>query len=291
MERDESVITIDQNGLITALYPGEAYVYAESANGLMESLLIVVEPIYVEHIEIPESIVIGTTEQYQFTPVIYPENASIKDITWTTSDSSVAEVNADDNSLRINGTGTAVISCHATDESGVSASINVNVIRRIASISLDRYSVTLMEKQTTQLTAYIDPVDATDYELQWQSSNEEVATVDSNGYIEALAAGQTMITTTALQDGNIYNDECLIIVEKEVTGITSISLDEIKILVENGSLIVRNLPVGITATVYNLSGTLIAQKQSIGEDIIFNLCNNPVYILSIGNHNLKVYMK
>ena len=100
-----------------------------------------------------------------------------------------------------------------------------------------------------------------------------------------------MITTTALQDGNIYNDECLIIVEKEVTGITSISLDEIKILVENGSLIVRNLPVGITATVYNLSGTLIAQKQSIGEDIIFNLCNNPVYILSIGNHNLKVYMK
>ena len=288
---DESVITIDQNGLITALYPGEAYVYAESANGLMESLLIVVEPIYVEHIEIPESLVIGTTEQYQFTPVIYPENASIKDITWTTSDSSVAEVNADDNSLRINGTGTAVISCHATDGSGVSASINVNVIRRIASISLDRYSVTLMEKQTTQLTAYIDPVDATDYELQWQSSNEEVATVDSNGYIEALAAGQTMITTTALQDGNIYNDECLIIVEKEVTGITSISLDEIKILVENGSLIVRNLPVGITATVYNLSGTLIAQKQSIGEDIIFNLCNNPVYILSIGNHNLKVYMK
>lgn len=288
---DESIITIDQNGLITALYPGEAYVYAESANGLMESLLIVVEPIYVEHIEIPESLVIGTTEQYQFTPVIYPENASIKNITWTTSDSSVAEVNTDDNSLRINGTGTAVISCHATDGSGVSASINVNVIRRIASISLDRYSVTLMEKQNTQLTALIDPVDATDYELQWKSSNEEVATVDSNGYIEALAAGQTMITATALQDGYIYNDECLIIVEKEVTGITSISLDEIKILVENGSLIVKNLPVGTIATVYNLSGTLIAQKQSIGEDIIFNLCNNPVYILSIGNYNLKVYMR
>lgn len=68
--------------------------------------------------------------------------------------------------------------------------------------------VTLSESQKTlefggifDLEATILPTDATDKRVTWESSNTGVATVDENGRIAAVAAGETMITAKSVEGG------------------------------------------------------------------------------------------
>ena len=58
-------------------------------------------------------------------------------------------------------------------------------------------STTLTIGNSETLEATVEPKDATDKTITWKSSNEEVATVDANGTVTALKAGQATITATA----------------------------------------------------------------------------------------------
>ena len=50
------------------------------------------------------------------------------------------------------------------------------------------------------LTATVNPSNATDKSLTWKSSNPNVATVDSNGKVHAVAYGTAVISATSVQD-------------------------------------------------------------------------------------------
>ena len=56
---------------------------------------------------------------------------------------------------------------------------------------------TIETGKTSQLTAKVEPADATDATVTWQSSNEDVATVDQNGLVTAKKAGTATITATS----------------------------------------------------------------------------------------------
>ena len=69
----------------------------------------------------------------------------------------------------------------------------------IESVSLNKEALTLEEQQAETLVATINPSETTDdTTLTWKSSNEEVATVDSQGKVTALKAGSTTITVTTV---------------------------------------------------------------------------------------------
>lgn len=70
-----------------------------------------------------------------------------------------------------------------------------NKEQEIKEVSLDRKKVTLSVGTTYRLREIYEPYDilAT---IDWSSSNEEVAIVDSNGYVTAVGAGETTITAT-----------------------------------------------------------------------------------------------
>lgn len=85
--------------------------------------------------------------------------------------------------------------------SGYDATITkVAVVRgtvAVSGVTLDETKLSLEEGATATLTATVAPENATDKKVTWSSSAPSVATVDENGKVTAVKAGEAVITATA----------------------------------------------------------------------------------------------
>ena len=155
-------------------------------------------------------------ESVTLTTTCYPDNTTFsKKITWSSSDTNVATVDAN-GTVIAKSAGTAVIT--ATTENGKTASCTVTVEKKlipITEVCLDKSSATLPEGETTALTATVLPENTTDSKnVSWSSSNSEVAIVDANGTVTAKSAGTAVITATT-ENGKTAS--CTVTVNKKNT--------------------------------------------------------------------------
>lgn len=86
------------------------------------------------------------------------------------------------------------------DES-LKTSLGDSVTYVVRGVSLDRSALTLIEGGTAQLTATVEPIDATNKKVTWSSSAPGVATVDASGNVTAVAEGTATITATTDDGG------------------------------------------------------------------------------------------
>ena len=143
------------------------------------------------------------------TATVTPDDATDNSITWSSSNTSVATVDAN-GKVTAKAAGTATITATANDGSGVKASCVVTVEKKVvavSSITLSQSSATLTEGETLSLTATVKPTNATNKGITWSSSNTSVATVDTNGKVTAIAPGTATITATA-NDGSGAKASC-----------------------------------------------------------------------------------
>ena len=129
------------------------------------------------------------------TATVQPDNATNKTVTWSSSNASVASVS--NGAVSAVAVGTATITATAD---GKSATCNVTVSQKVIpvqSIKLDRSSLDLDVRKTFQIVAYVYPEDATDKTVTWSSSDENIATVDENGLVTAVAEGTAIISAMA----------------------------------------------------------------------------------------------
>jgi len=148
----------------------------------------------------------GETETLVAT--VLPDNASNRNVVWTSSNPAVATVN---NGLVSALTEGATIITVTTQDGNHTASCAVTVAKAIPviSVKLNKTTLTLMDGCKDTLIAIIFPDDASNKNVTWTSSNTNVATV-SNGIITALKAGTAKIIVTT-RDGN-KSDTCALIV-------------------------------------------------------------------------------
>ncbi len=119
---------------------------------------------------------------------ITPATAVTDQITWASSDESVASVK--DGEVTAKAAGIAEIS--ATAKSGLKKICRVKVTGESASlISLDEVALTLVKGASYTLSATANPANAS---LVWRSSNPTVATVEQDGTVRALKVGKAVIT-------------------------------------------------------------------------------------------------
>lgn len=147
---------------------------------------------------------------------ILPEDAKTKALDWASSDTKIVTVT--DGTLKAKSAGTAVVT--AKTESGIKSSCNVTVSdKQVTSITLSSTDVSVKEGKKIQLSAKTQPSDAPSGVLEWSSSNEKVAVVNSDGFVTGVKSGVASITC---KSENGKEASCTVTVKSEtITNPTS----------------------------------------------------------------------
>lgn len=201
---------VDENDADTNLY----------SNSVSEESEAVIIPEPVTGIEVANDyqhmgLFVGGSGKIRYS--VLPGNATNTNATFKSLNEKVATVDA-------NGVVTGVSEGNAdivitTEEGGFEAKCTVRV-DGIDARGIERVgdkTVTMGLNQTSQLQVKITPSDTTNKNVQWTSSNNSVATVDSNGGVTSKNSGSTIITVTT---HNGLKTEFFIEVETPVTNIT-----------------------------------------------------------------------
>ena len=146
---------------------------------------------------------------------VLPTNATNKNVTWSTNNSSVASVNNGTVTAHAKGQATITVT---TADGGYSASCSVTVNEvsttvSVQGVTLSTNTLSMKVGGTTTLTANIRPTNATNQNVTW-SSNSAVVSVN-NGLVTANSVGQATIRVTT-EDGN-YSDTCIVTVSENTT--------------------------------------------------------------------------
>jgi uncharacterized protein YjdB len=140
----------------------------------------------------------------QLTATVEPSNATNKTITWKSSDTSVATVDA---TGKVTGVkeGKVTISATADGKTGSVAltvladkDVAVTSVTATADVEQNEKGVyTISVDSTAQITTVVTPSEATDQKVSYTSSDEKLIKVDANGKVTAIAEGNATITVTA----------------------------------------------------------------------------------------------
>lgn len=179
---DENVATVDENGVVTAVADGECvittYVIAD----------------------IP-----ATAESAEAKPVVDEVAASEAEV----ADSAADSETPDDAVASEPEDTTDTDSSFGVVPDGLSAETKVTVTTKVEQITLNKTEGTLTVGNSVTVTATVTPDNATNATVNWTSSDEKVATVDSNGKVTAVAAGNATIKATSESDGDVSADYAL----------------------------------------------------------------------------------
>lgn len=177
----------------------------------------------------PKSIVLKTGQWYYDTTVeICPTNASRDCVTWHSSNPSVAMVNPSNGYIYAGTAGTAKIYATATDGSGCSDFLTVNVTRNpilVNSVELNQNTISIESGNTYTLSATVCPLNADNKALTWSTSNANVATI-CDGIVTAVSRGDATITARA-RDGSFAQDCCQVHVTGDIL-VRSITIEPVK---------------------------------------------------------------
>lgn len=139
---------------------------------------------------------------------VCPENASNKNVNWTSSDSSVATV-SDSGLVTAVSIGSAIITATAADGSGHCDCCTVTVTESIlvSDICVSPSEIALKVNDSCYLYETVMPSNASNKNVAWHSDNTSVALVNSSGLVYANGVGSATIYATA-QDGSGVCGSC-----------------------------------------------------------------------------------
>ena len=221
---NSDIVSVTQNGSVTANAMGEAEITATSNDGGFSKSckVTVIEPLVpaTSLTLTPKTMSLNIGESGSLELQILPNDCN-EILEWKSSDPSVATVNAGDITALAAGTTTITVR-----GSNTSASATVTVIDpyAVTGVTLDRTTLSLEMGETATLVATVLPEDARDKTVTWSSGNTAVATVDQQGKITTVSPGTAQITVTT-KDGS-FSASCALTVVERVVPITSISYAE-----------------------------------------------------------------
>ena len=159
----------------------------------------------------PSRIEIIEGESAVLSASVSPEAASDRAVAWSSSDRSVATV---DKAGTVHGLrpGTATVTATAEGKSGTCAVTVKAKAVPVTGVEVNPWAVTLSVRGTSKLSYTIRPADATNQNVKWESESPSVATVDSEGNVQGVAAGTAKICVIT-EDGG-FKSYCTVTVKK-----------------------------------------------------------------------------
>ena len=232
---DSKVVTVDANGKIKGINLGTATITVTSANGKKATITVNVtnQSIPVEEIKLnPSSATVDAGSTIQISPKIKPDNATNRELVWSSSDPSIASVDSKGVVKGIKA-GTVTITAKTKDGKVVATSIiTVNAAAPtptpmiITSLSFPEDNITIKKGNSLGLIIEIEPVELSSTKLNWKSSDSSIVSVDSNGKIKGLKTG-TVTITVSTNDGK--SATCTVTVTDDTVLVESITLNPNKL--------------------------------------------------------------
>lgn len=219
---DSTVASVDNNGIVTAVKPGSAVITAKVGNYQATCAVTVDAPL--KEI-VPEKAIIDMVKKQTANiaySVVPADTTDSKDVTFTSSDETVATVNSD-GKVTAKKAGKATVTI--TGANGIKATVTVNVSEiPVNEVVLSAQDEIIEAGAKKAITATLKPENNTDdnQDVTWTTSDEKIAKVvvdneDSHkATIEGVAAGSAVITATA---ANGTKAECTVKVPKHITSI------------------------------------------------------------------------
>lgn len=227
---DTSIATVN-NGLIKAVKEGEAIITVSiKEEELSKTITVTVTKKY--EIKLDEKEV--TLEEGQ-EKVLSPKYTEGSKLVWSSSDSSIATV-VDGKIVAVK-EGNAKVTVAIEGHEEIKAEVNVIVTKKVIfvdNVSVNYGNAELCIGETDQLSYSVSPEDATNKEIEWIVTPNDVASVDANGVLTALKAGNATVKANT-KDGSGKYAEFQIIVynlvaDMELSGASEMKVGESQML-------------------------------------------------------------
>ncbi len=228
---NENVVTVHPDtGVITAIANGEADIILTSVSNEMvfDSTKVIVSDttpdtdttIPVTGITINETdVTLNIGEEITVEAGISPSDATNQNIVWSSSNENIIAVNPDTGAVTAIAQGEADLIVTLVSNEMILDSIKVIVSKTIISvteITINQADVTLNIGEEMTVEAEVSPSDATNRNIVWSSSNEEIAYVNDLGEVIALSVGNTIINVKT-EDGNLEDSITVSVKEEAIT--------------------------------------------------------------------------
>lgn len=195
---DDSIATVDENGIITGIKGGDTIVVVSSADGKMTAKcpVTVSQPlmaIRMDDIDLQTNGQSSATVNYTLVPADTTED----NVTLSVDDDSVARLDGN-RIIAVNSGETKITATCGI----VKTSAKVTVTTKVEQITLNKTEGVLTVGNTHTIKATVFPEDATDKAVTWESSDESIATVDAEGNVTAKDTGNVTIMAVN-SDGDV----------------------------------------------------------------------------------------
>lgn len=190
---DPKVATVSANGLVTFKGSGSTYITCTSAsNPEVQAYCSVKVLTSVSGVALDvKSKEMYVGENYRLSYVVSPANASTPSVTWSSTNSAVVTVDAT-GMLTARGIGQAEIIIKTVDGSYMDL-CTIVVKQKPTGVKISVSDLTLNVGEFFYLDAILTPANATKEGLVWEIVDKNIATLSSNGRVEAKSAGKTII--------------------------------------------------------------------------------------------------
>ena len=205
---DESVATVDATGMVVAVSAGEADITASVTDSEMSAVCKVTVKVAAKDITVPDNLNVKLNDGNETTveATVSPADATDVKVSYASTDEAVATVDKD-GKVQILQPGECDIVTTLTqeDKKVVEKKTHIKAYYEVEGITLDKTEGILTAGNTVALNATVLPEEIADETtVTWTSSDEKVATVDENGKVTAIAAGEATITANAGEKSATY---------------------------------------------------------------------------------------
>ena len=235
------VITMVQNGnqmtrIKKGIGTGDRWDMVKLQNGIIgyisQNYVTEVPPVQIEKIELDiDSNIIQKGETKKLNVKIIPEEAKDHTVIYQSSNPNIVTVD-DNGNLRGITSGKATIIVKA-QENNVQAQIGVDVYSKVTDILIDNNNIYMQIGDTFKINASIEPEDANEKEILFESNEKDIVTVDEHGNLEAKAEGTAVITIKSKENEQIKKECKVTVVRKmedsEIHFDSSLNVDSLEV--------------------------------------------------------------
>ena len=205
---DESVATVDATGMVVAVSAGEADITASVTDSEMSAVCKVTVKVAAKDITVPDNLDVKLNDGNETTveATVSPADATDVKVSYASTDEAVATVDKDGRVQVLQPGECDITTTLMQDgEKVTEKTTHVKAFYEVESITLDSNEGKLTVGNSHTIKATVAPEEvAAETIIEWSSSNEKVATVDENGKVTAIAAGEATITATAGEESANY---------------------------------------------------------------------------------------